>query len=152
LCREEGLALSTLHKSGSLGNAKLYGIIKEVAPVKGALTDEELGVGEFQSKYFPHDLYRDADQQFYNLLGSRNLFTDNSIPSWNPFSIYSSYQNLKARLRSKSLKGNMAGEGIRLGGIIIAAPGRDIVYTYLEKTGQEIPENEIVEACKSAGC
>jgi hypothetical protein len=127
----------------------LYGIIKEVAPVSGADNDKKLGVGEFESLYFPHKLYRDSSLSFYKYLGNRNILLDNEF-SWNPLQWYSSYNQMKERLKTHGLKGNMAGEGLRLGGILVISPARGIVYTYLEKTGSPIPENEIMEAVKLA--
>ena len=45
-------------------------MIKELAPLKGAATDEILGVGEFQSKYFlDYPVYLDSDKAFYTALG-----------------------------------------------------------------------------------
>ena len=50
------------------------GLIKEVAPTKQAETDETLGVGEFESKYFPGGaLYLDEPKVFYEFLGNRKL-------------------------------------------------------------------------------
>ena len=78
---------------------RLFGIIKEVAPIKGVDTDEELGVAEFQSKYFgDYPVYLDADKMFYALLGNRGLLSQ-SWSSWNPFNWYASFKALKARLQ-----------------------------------------------------
>ena len=114
LCREEGRALSDLQLSGRLGNARLYGIIKEVAPTKTAPSDEELGVKIFQEKYFPYPLYRNEDLSFFSFLGNRSLLSQ--IP-WNPLKWFSRYQNMKHRLADKNIKGNMTGEGLTLGGL-----------------------------------
>ena len=78
---------------------RLFGIIKEVAPIKGVATDEELGVEEFQSKYFGgHPVYLDTDKIFYALLGNRGLLSQ-PWSSWNPFNWYASFKALKARLQ-----------------------------------------------------
>jgi hypothetical protein len=46
------------------------GVIKELAPIKGAETDEILGVNEFHTKYFlDHPLYLDSERAFYSALG-----------------------------------------------------------------------------------
>lgn len=46
------------------------GVIKELAPIKGAETDEILGVSEFHTKYFlDHPLYLDSERAFYSALG-----------------------------------------------------------------------------------
>ena len=88
LCREEGSDLSKMHKEGLLGSTDLVGIVKEVAPCKGAQTDEELGLGEFQEKYFPHPLYIDEKKDAYKYLGDRSLLKDISIFRWNVFGMY----------------------------------------------------------------
>jgi hypothetical protein len=46
------------------------GIIKEVAPVANAETDELLGVDAFHQKYFLNNpLYIDIERKFYSVLG-----------------------------------------------------------------------------------
>eukprot|EP00981_Chlorochromonas_danica_P013154 scaffold5904_cov165-Ochromonas_danica.AAC.3 len=53
------------------------GVIKEeVAPIKGAETDEKLGVGEFQSKYFQgFPLFLDQEKKFYSFLSDKSLLS-----------------------------------------------------------------------------
>jgi hypothetical protein len=98
---------------------KLIGIIKEVAPVKGAETDKELGVASFQRNYFlNNDVYIDDSLSFYNALGSK-LLLNQGLHSWNPFTLYADYKNMKRRLKEKGLKGNYAGEGLTKGGNIL---------------------------------
>lgn len=49
---------------------KISGVIKELAPIKGAETDEILGVNEFQTKYFLNNpLYHDPKWEFCAALG-----------------------------------------------------------------------------------
>ena len=75
---------------------RLFGIIKEVAPIKGVATDEGLGVDEFQSKYFGgYPVYLDTDKVFYALLGNRGLLSQ-SWSSWNPFNWYASFNIFEA--------------------------------------------------------
>ncbi len=55
-----------MHKEGLLGKSKLVGLVKEIAPCATAKDDSELGVGEFQSKYFNnYPVYLDQDKTFY---------------------------------------------------------------------------------------
>jgi hypothetical protein len=104
-----------MKKDGSLGSADLVGIIKEVAPTKDAKTDQELGVTEFQTKYFPHPVYIDEALGMYEHLGSRLLTKD--VPfSWNPLKLWSSFSALGERLKAKGVEGNYKGEGLTLGG------------------------------------
>ena len=83
---------------------RLFGVIKEVAPIKGVATDLELGVEEFQSKYFgDYPVYLDESKNFYALLGNRGLLSQ-SWSSWNPFNWYASFKALKARLSGMLMK------------------------------------------------
>lgn len=146
LCREEGYDLSNLHLSGSLGNSKLLGVVKEIAPCSGASTDEELGLGEFQTNYFNnYPVYLDESKSFFQFLGSRSLFRDLKI-SWNPFTIYRSFKNIGDRIKSKKLEGNYRGEGLILGGILVLSPDAEVLFSYYEETGSEIPKDSLINA------
>ena len=62
----------TCTRQGKLGNARLVATVKEVAPTSMAKNDEELGVGEFVSKYFSNgEVFLDINQDFYEALGAR---------------------------------------------------------------------------------
>ena len=127
----------------------MIGIIKEVAPVKGAETDEILGVGEFQSKYFHnHPLYMDAERNFYAFLGNKSLLSQ-PLHSWNPFRLYSDFQSLNQRLKEKNVEGNLKGEGLLKGGLLIISPKDGIVFRHEEATGSCMPYDEIGSALKS---
>lgn len=134
-----------MKNEGKLGKANLIGIIKEVAPCSTAETDEELGVGEFEKTYFNFPLYIDEEKGFYKYLGSRSLTRD--VPfSWNPYTLYKSFQDLGKRLKEKNVDGNYKGEGLTLGGIIVYSKKKGVVYEYKELTGSEIPKEEIMAA------
>lgn len=118
----------------------LFGIVKEVA------VDDE-GLLEFHDKFFPHPLYLDESQQVYEALGKRKITT---LKTWNPLRIYRGFKEMKARLQSKSdLTGNMKGEGIVQGGIIILDKQGDARAVYLEETGSEPPVEDILAALKT---
>jgi hypothetical protein len=126
-----------------LDGIKLIGVVKEVAPVQGAPTDEVLGVNEFNTQYFPYPLYRDRELKFYRALGSRSFW---SLASWNPFTWYKAYQEIKKRLAGRNITGNYAGEGFLLGGVLLVSPTRGVVYRYQEVTGQAMPLSDIEQA------
>ena len=81
-------------------------------------TDEKLGVGAFQRDFFDNNpLYMDEAKTFYKFLGNRGFVSDGvSKMSWNPFTLYRQYGELKQRLQEKKIKGNLAGEGLLMGG------------------------------------
>lgn len=121
-----------------------------MAPVSGAQTDAELGVGEFQSSYFlDYPVYMDSKKEFYSYLGNKSLLGQ-PLSSWNPFKLYSDFTALSARLKAKEVSGNLKGEGLLKGGIIITHPTRGVVYTHQEMTGSEMPYDEIIAAYAEA--
>lgn len=137
-----------MKKAGLLGSADLVGIIKEVAPCATAKTDEELGTTEFEEKYFPHPLFIDEAMDSYKVLGDRSLVKDIPIMRWNVFAMYSDFKSMGARLKAKKVEGNMKGEGIKLGGVIVYSKEKGVVYQYREMTGSEIPTDDIAAAVK----
>lgn len=144
------MAISKLfsERKDELGDTKLVGVVKEVAPTKGAATDVELGLGEFQEKYFRYPVYLDTNWTFYEALGSKSLLWQ-SWSSWNPFTVYSDLNALGARLKSKGIEGNYNGEGFTKGGIMLLTPHMDdVYYTYHEKSGSELPIDDIFNAIK----
>lgn len=169
MCREDALEISSRFANGvypplisnpsvakdasvtsASGRVKLVGVIKEVAPVSGAENDEILGVNEFHTKYFQnHPLYLDADHAFYKYLGGKSLLSQ-SLHSWNPFTLYRDFQSLQQRLKTKGVEGNLKGEGLLKGGLLIVDPKtKEIVYRHEESTGSEMPYEEIGQVLKA---
>lgn len=140
---------SRLHEGGYAQDMNIVGIIKEVAPVKGAATDEELGVGEFQSNYFRnYPLYLDEEKLFYSFLGDKNLLGQ-KLHSWNPFTLYNDFKAMNNRLNQKGIAGNLKGEGLLKGGMLLITPEQGVVYRHEEQTGSEMPYDEIMAAVDS---
>ncbi len=148
MCREDAKEVSSRFASGEFSGVKLIGVIKEVAPVKGAETDEILGVGVFQSDYFLNNpVFIDENKEFYSYLGGNSLLAQ-PLHTWNPFSLYADFKSLGARLKAKGVEGNLKGEGFLKGGFLIVTPTEGVVYKYEEVTGSVIPIEEIREALK----
>jgi hypothetical protein len=142
------LEISSRFKSGQFAGANLFGVIKEVAPVSGAETDEILGVSEFQKKYFnDYPVYLDHEKAFYSYLGDKSLLSQ-SLHSWNPFTLYSDFKNMQERLNRKGVEGNLKGEGLLKGGILIITPPENVVYKHEEQSGSEMPYDEFREELK----
>jgi AhpC/TSA antioxidant enzyme len=123
-----------------LAGFKLWGVIKETGV-------DDKGLLEFFEEYYPHPLYRDQNLDLYKALGDRNL----SLP-WNPFKLLSGIMSLvtmNGRLKEKNIKGNLAGEGIKQGGIIIFDKEGTPKFAYYEKTGQELPLDDILAAVQA---
>ena len=135
--------------AGEFGDAKIVGIIKEVAPTSGAKTDEELGVHEFQTKYFGgNPIYLDEDRKFYDILGNRSLLNQR-LHTWNPFQLFRDFRELNKRTSSKKITGNLLGEGFIQGGLFVISKSHNKVFTYFELTGTPFPYDEIKQAIES---
>lgn len=105
--------------------------------------DDE-GLADFQSNFFPYPLYRDELTTFYNALGARKL----AAKSWNPWKIFKGIRGVMKRLKEKDISGNMTGEGLVQGGIIIFDKNGKARYAYREETGFEVPINDIIAAVR----
>ena len=117
----------------------LFGVIKETG------VDDE-GLAEF-SEFFPYPLYRDENIAFYKALGNRKLsFT------LNPFHIVGGMFTLASsvlRLKQRKIGGNMIGEGIRQGGVIMFDKDGKQMYAYEEETAKDLPLEDILAAVKA---
>lgn len=135
LQHEQGQQLSELaaKQGDSLDGFGLFGVIKETG------VDDE-GLAEFYSKSFSYPLYRDEGLIFYNdFFGGSKI----GLSSYNPFQLYRGYKNMTARLNEKGLDGNLKGEGMVQGGIIIFDKNGLAKYAYREETGSPLPVDDI---------
>lgn len=117
----------------------LFGLVKETG------VDDE-GLIEFYSKSFPFPLYRDDGLVFYN-----NFFGQSkiSLSSYNPLTLYRGYKKMTARLNEKGLEGNLKGEGMVQGGIIVFGKNGEAQYAYKEETGSPLPVDDILAALEA---
>lgn len=116
----------------------LFGIVKETG------VDDE-GLVEFHSYFFPYQLYRDEESAFYASMGSRKL----GLSSWNPIRLYRGFRNMSKRLAGKKISGNLVGEGLVQGGILVFDAGGNARYAYLENTGSEVPIDDLLAAVRA---
>lgn len=138
LCREQGRQLTDLvtDKSQPLDGFELFGLVKETGV-------DDQGLTEFYKDSFNFPLYKDEDLVFYNeFYGKRKL----KLTTWNPLKLYSGYKDMTKRLKEKDLEGNLIGEGLVQGGIIIFGKDGKPKYSYEEETGSEIPSDDIIAA------
>ena len=68
---------------------------------------------------------------------------------FNPFKAYQGIQKMNERMTSKKLKGNLIGEGLKTGGIIIFGTDGQPKYAYPEITGQELNVKDLLCAIQS---
>lgn len=79
-------------------------------------------------------------------MGNISIFSQN-LHTYNPFKLYSDFKSLKSRV--SHVEGNLNGEGLLKGGLIIVHPTKGIVYTYHEQMGFELPFADISAAIDS---
>lgn len=147
LCREHGRQLTDLAKSiNDDTNADLmkcfgmFGVVKEIG------VDDE-GLTTFYKDHFTYPLYRDDGLVFYNdFFGKRSIF---NFTTYNPFTLYGGYKEMTKRLSEKKLEGNLVGEGIVQGGIIIFDKHGKARYAHEEETGKELDMEGIVASLKT---
>lgn len=119
---------------------KLFGVVKEVG------VDDE-GLTAFYKDYFTYPLYKDDGLVLYNdFFGNRSIL---KLSTYNPFKLYSGYKKMKNRMGEKKLEGNMVGEGLVQGGIVLFDTNGKVRYAYEEEIGTELNMEEIVESLKA---
>ena len=118
---------------------KLFGTVKEVG------VDDE-GLSVFYNEHFKYPLYKDDALVFYNdFFGRRKL----KLTTYNPFKLYSGYKEMNKRLKEKKLEGNLTGEGLVQGGVVIFDKSGKARFAYEEETGKELVMEDIVSALKA---
>lgn len=144
MCREQGQQLTDLatkdeQNADLMKGFEMFGVVKEIG------VDDE-GLTEFYKNSFPFPLYKDDGLVFYNeFYGMRKL----KLTTWNPLRLYRGFKEMNARLKEKNLEGNLTGEGLVQGGIIIFGKDGKAKYAYEEETGKEVPMDDIVAALKA---
>jgi len=133
LCREHAQQLS---KSPQLTEAaKLLGVVKETG------VDDE-GLCEFYTGSFPYQMYRNDNLQLYEAFGNRKI----GLTTWNPWRLWKGYREMKQRLDSKNLTGNLKGEGLVQGGVLVFDKTGELQYAEEEQIGTEFDVDSILNA------
>lgn len=112
------------------------------------LQDDE-GLRVFQKDHFAYPIYRDENLDFYRAFGDKKVSEDISLWSLlNPFKIYRSLKDTGKRMKEKGLEGNLVGDGLKKGGIIVFGSDGEPKYAYPEITGSALETDDIVAALK----
>ena len=113
------------------------------------LQDDE-GLRSFQKDHFAsYPMYRDENLNFYRAFGDKKITS--SFSYWtllNPFKVYGSMKAIGKRLKAKNIEGNMKGEGLKTGGIIVFGNDGEPKYAYPENTGSPLDTDDIMAALK----
>jgi len=127
----------------------VYAVVKEVEDTPPPEDPKKLkGLEEFQSKYFQcaSGIFLDQERAFYDYLGSRKIDFKLQRLLFDPLGVWRDIKELGVRTKAKGVEGNMVGDGLVQGGILVLDRHGSPVYTYREVTGSEIPSSEIVAA------
>jgi hypothetical protein len=120
-----------------------FGIIKEVGVDDG-------GLAEFSASYYPgRQLYLDEALDFYHLLGDGTVRKMSLLRTLlSPIKLYRSIKEIGRRHSEKGIEQNMKGEGLVQGGVVVFDSEAKPRYVYQEKTGDELPTEEILTAMR----
>lgn len=115
---------------------RVIGIVKETG------IDDE-GLVDFHDKFFRFPLYRDQSFAFYHALGDRKVGLG---VLFNPLSLIYALCDAYQRITSKNISGNMKGEGLIQGGLIVFSSDGVAKLMYQEQTGLDLPVTDICGA------
>lgn len=115
---------------------EMFGIVKETGV-------DDAGLEEFYKEHFPFPLYKDETLKFYEALGNGSV-TDAIM--YNPFKAISAFRRHVKRQKEKNITGNLIGEGIRSGGLIIFGKDGSPQYMLPEQTGTLFDGDELSAA------
>jgi len=143
LCREHGQQLTEIAASSdAMKGFGIFGVVKETGV-------DDKGLRVFQKDHFSYPLYRDENLDFYRAFGDGKI-TDHL--SWwsmlNPFKIYNGMKAMKKRMKSKNLEGNLVGEGLKTGGVIVFGSDGEPRYAYPEITGSALETDDFLAAIR----
>lgn len=104
--------------------------------------DDE-GLEMLYSDYFKYPLYLDQERVFYSALGNRKMsFTA-------LFTLLGKFSFGSLGKRMKGIPGNLKGEGLVKGGVVVFDSAGKPVYQYQEVTGDPLPMDDILSSVKA---
>jgi len=135
LCREEGRSLSYLaaRDDKPLDGFGMFGLMKETGV-------DDKGLYDFKTRYFNFPLFKDPDMTFYDLIGGRKM------GALGLMKLGYNFRKMNNRHKEKNISGNLTGEGLIQGGVIIFGKDGKQKYIYQEETGNEMPINDLLAA------
>jgi len=111
--------------------------------------DDTLGIAEFEDKYFCGPMYHDPQRTFYEYLGNKKISLPLGKMIFNPLGTWRDIKSMGARLKERGLDGNMKGDGLVKGGVLVIAPDDRVVHTFFEDIGNGIPEAEAAKIAEA---
>lgn len=117
---------------------QFFGVVKETG------IDDD-GLMEFHDSYFPFSLYRDEQLKYYQSMGDRKI----KIPWKRPLQLIKGIffiRRAAKRIKQKKIGGNLVGEGLTKGGVLLFGPDGRQQYAYREESLKEMPIDDILAA------
>lgn len=122
-------------------------VVKEVEkPAEEEVPEEKmLGLADFETQYFCGPLYHDPERVFWTALGNKPIFTLGTLGRAiiNPLKARREMKQMGERMKAKSVEGNMVGDGLAKGGILVIAPTGQVEHVFYEDPGQGVPPEEV---------
>lgn len=121
----------------------VHAVVKE-EELTDVAAEKMLGLEDFQKSYFCGELFQDPERKFYEFLGSKPIFTLGGLGRalLNPFKFRRELKEMGERQKAKGIEGNMQGDGLTKGGILVISPQDQILYTFYEDPGNGVPSAE----------
>jgi len=129
----------------------VFAVCKEVEKDEDTPPEKMLGLAEFEETYFCGPLYHDPERCFWTALGNKPIFTFGTLGKalLNPFKARREMKAMGERFKAKSIEGNMVGDGLAKGGILVIGPDSEVRHVFYEDPGNGVPAAEL-EAILSA--
>ena len=149
------MALSELAANNSPTLAEIAGEVQEVPNTEDTLegfhmfcvvketgVDDE-GLASFHG-YFEYPTYKDEKLVFYKALGNRRMGAASLMSMMGKYIF-----KAKKRLQDKKIEMNYLGEGLIQGGVIVFDKSGVPRFCYKEKTGDEMPIEDVLAAANA---
>lgn len=135
-----------------VADVPVLAVVKEVEADSPVDDDKLLGLGEFESTYFCGPLYHDEQRAFWDALGNAPIFTIGGLGKalLNPFKFRADLKDMGERMKAKGIEGNMLGDGLAKGGILVIAPDGEIKFTFYEDPGKGVPPEDTAKIIAAA--
>ena len=97
-------------------------------------------------------LYHDPERVFWEALGNEPIFSLGTLGQalLRPLKLRRELQEMGARQAAKGVAGNMNGDGLAKGGILVIAPDDQVCHVFKEDPGKGVPSEEMAALLSAA--
>ena len=123
----------------------VFAVVKEVEAEDEVPAEKMLGVDEFEKQYFCGPLFHDPERIFWTALGNKPIFGLGTLGQMllNPLKARREMKEMGERMKAKQVEGNMVGDGLAKGGILVISPNDEVRHVFYEDPGQGVPDFEV---------